>query len=133
MAKSTGLGWTTFSVDDAGGAARDIRTDVNSLDFATPYDTEDVTGLDKYAVERLALLADFKGSFKFTFDPTANYVHSVLSGDLRVARTMTITVATKTLPNEVLLTEYSLTRDSSGSFNGSCPFVLSDGTTPTWA
>ena len=132
MAKSTGLGWTAFSVDDAGAVARDIRTDVNSLDFSTPYDTEDVTGLDKSAVERLALLADFKGSFKFTFDPTANYVHSVLSGDLRVVRTMTITVAAKTLANEVLLTEYSLTRDSSGSFNGSCPFVLADGTTPAW-
>jgi hypothetical protein len=133
MAKSTGLGWTAFSVDDAGGVARDIRTDVNSLDFSTPYDTEDITGLDKYAIERQALLADFKGTFKFTFDPAANYVHSVLSGDLRVARTMSITVATKSLPNEVLLTEYSLTRDSSGSLNGSCPFVLSDGTTPTWS
>jgi hypothetical protein len=133
MSKTTGLGWTTFSVDDAGGTPRDIRTDTNSLDFSTPYDTDECTGLDKFATERQALLADFKGTFKFTFDPTANYVHSILSGDLRVVRTMSIVVATKSLPNEVLLTDYSLTRDSSGSFKGSCPFVLADGTAPTWA
>ena len=31
MAKSTGLGWTTLSVDDSGGTVRVIKNDVTNL------------------------------------------------------------------------------------------------------
>ena len=132
MAKETGLGWTTFSVDDDGGTPRDLRDPVTSLDFATPYAMQDVTGLAKSAMERLALLADFSGTFNGVFDPAANSLHAVCSGDLRVVRTMTITVSAQVLPNEVLLTDYKLTRGAGGEFTAQIPFVLADGTVPNW-
>lgn len=133
MAKISGLGWTTLSVDDASGTPRDIRNDVTNLDFSTPYGTQEITGIDKSAYERLALLADFSGTLNGVMNPSANRIHSVASGDLRVLRTMSIGVGGVTLPNEVLLTAYNLTRAAGGEFTNSIPFVLADGTTPTWA
>jgi hypothetical protein len=132
MAKESGLGWTTFNVDDDGGTARDIRNDTTNLNFATPYNTQDVTGLDKSAVERLALLGDFSGTGNGVFNDAANLSHAVLSGDLRVARTIGIVVSGQTLNNEALITDYALTRAAGGEFTWQAPFALSDGTIPNW-
>ncbi len=133
MAKVTGLGWTTLSVDDASGTPRDIRNDVTNFDFSTPYASQEVTGVDKSAMERLALLADFSGTLNGVFNPSANLSHSVLSGDLRVLRTMSLTVSAKSLPNEVLIGDYAVTRAAGGELTWQAPFSLADGTTPTWS
>lgn len=133
MAKETGLAWTTCSVDDDGGTPRDIRNDFTNLEFATPYNVQEVTGIDKSAMERLLLLADFSGTLNSVFNPAANRVHAVMSGDLRVARTLSLAVSSQTLANEVLFTDYALTRAAGGEFTATHPFVLSDGTVPNWA
>lgn len=133
MAKVTGLGWTTLSVDNASAAAQDIKNDVTNLDFATPYGSQEVTGVDKEAYERLALLADFSGTLNGVFNPSANRIHAIASGDLRVVRTLALTVAGVTLNNEVLLTNYNVTRAAGGELTVQIPFQLADGTTPTWS
>jgi len=133
MAKQSGLGWTTLSLDDASAAAQDIRNDVTNFDFTTPYATQEITGVDKSAVERLLLLADFSGTLNGIFNPSANKSHAVLSGDLRVPRTLTLAISGATLANEVLVTEYNLTRASGGEFTWQSPFVLQNGTTPAWS
>lgn len=130
--KETGLGWTTLDVDDAAGTPRGLRSPTTNLDFATPYNTQVVTGLDKSAEERLALLADFTGTLNSVFDPGANSMHDVMSGDLRVSRTMTLVISGQSLVNQVLFTDYNLTRAASGEFTAQHPFVLSDGTVPAW-
>lgn len=132
MAKETGLGWTTFSVDDDGTSARDIRNDCTNLEFATPYAQQEVTGIDKFATERLLLLADFTCTPSGVFNPAANRAHSVLSGDLRVVRTVAIVVSAQSLSNECLQTDYNLTRNQNGEFTWQAPFVLADGTVPNW-
>lgn len=133
MAKETGLGWTTLNVDDDGGVVRDIRNDLTNLDFATPYNMQEVTGIDKFAIERLPLLADFSGTLNSVFNPAVNRVHDVFSGNLRVVRSMGIVISAQTLPNEVLFTDYALTRAAGGEFTAQHPFVLADGTVPTWS
>lgn len=133
MAKETGLGWTTLSLDDAAASLRDIKNDVTNLDFSTPYGSQEVTGVDKSAYERLALLADFSGTLNGVFNPAANRAHAVLSGDLRVVRTLSLVISTKSLSNEVLIGEYALTRAAGGEFTWQAPFSLADGTVPTWA
>ncbi len=133
MAKITGLGWTTLSVDNAAAALQDIKNDVTNLDFSTPYNQQEVTGVDKSAVERLQLLADFSGTLNCVFNPSANRSHAVLGeGDMRVIRTISLTVGGKSLSNECLLTSYNLTRAAGGEFTTASPFVLADGTVPTW-
>lgn len=133
MAKETGLGWTTLSVDDDASMARDIRNDVTNFDFATPYAVQDTTGVDVSAIERLSLLADFSGTLNGVFNPAANRAHAVLSGDMRVARTLALGVSSQTLSNEVLFTDYALTRPQTGELTWSAPFVLQSGIVPAWA
>lgn len=135
MAKETGLGWTTLEVDDSGGTARDIKNDVTSLDFATPRGEQDVTGVDKSAMERLLLLADFSVSLNGVFNDAANQSHDVFKTvpSTSVARTVTLVISGQTLPNECLFNNYELSRASDGSFTWSTEGLLSDGTVPTWA
>jgi hypothetical protein len=135
MAKETGLGWTTLSVDDAGGTPRDIRTDVPGFSFATPREVQDVTGIDKSAMERLLLLADFSIDVKGVFDDGSNLAHDVFKTvpSTAVARTVTITVSGQTLPNECYFTDYALERADNGALTWTAPGVLQSGTVPTWA
>jgi len=135
MAKQSGLGWTTLSVDDAAGSAQVIKNDVTSLDFATPRAVQDVTGVDKSANERLLLLADFSITLNIVFNPAANQSHDVFKTvpSTSVARTTTLTVGGKTLANEVLYTDYPLSRSATGELTAKVPGVLADGTIPTWA
>lgn len=135
MTKQTGLGWTTCSVDDSAGAAKAIKNDITNLSFSTPRGVQDTTGIDKSAYERLLLLADFSITLNGVFNAsTADMSHDVFKTvpSSSVARTVTLVVAAKTLPNEVLFTDYALTRAASGELTFSAPGVLSDGTVPTW-
>lgn len=137
MAKESGLGWTTLSLDDSAGVARDIRNDVTNFTFSTPRAVQDVTGVDKSAFERLLLLADFSGSLNApAFDDAGGTgFHTVCKTipSSSVNRTLALAVSGQTLNNEVLCTDYALTRGADGSLTATVPFVLADGTVPTWS
>ena len=137
MAKTTGLGVTALSVDDSGGTVRDIRNDITSFNFAKPRGVQDVTGIDKSAMERLLLLADFS----ITLNGVVNNVntgatsHAVFRTvpSTSVNRTVTLTLAGQTLATECLFTDYSWSRSQSGELTWAAPGVLADGAVPTWA
>jgi hypothetical protein len=136
MAKESGLGITTLSVDDSGGSARDIRNDINSFNFATPRGVQDVTGIDKSAYERLLLLADFSITLNGAgFDDAANMAHAVFKtvSSSNVARTVSINISGQTLACETLFTDYGITRGGDGAITWTAPGVLADGTVPTWS
>lgn len=134
MAKEGGLGWTTLSVDNSSGLAKVIKNDVTNLQFATPRAVQDVTGVDKSAMERLLLLADFSITLNGVFNDATDFSHDVFKTvpSTSVARTVTLTVSGNTLANEVLFTDYPLTRSNSGELTWAVPGVLADGTVPTW-
>jgi hypothetical protein len=136
VAKETGLGWTTCSVDDSSGTPRAIVNDVKSLEFATPREEIEVTGIDKSAKERLLGLADFTVSLEgAAFNDAANASHDVFKtvGSASVARTVTLAVSGQTLANEVVFTEASWERDDKGAFTWKAEGALADGTAPTWS
>lgn len=135
MAKQSGLGWTTLSVDDSSGTPQVIKNDVTNLSFSTPRAVQDVTGVDKSANERILLLADFSITLNGVFNVASNQSHDVFKTvpSTSVNRTVTLTVAAKTLANEVLFTDYPLTRAATGELTWAVPGVLADGTVPTWA
>jgi hypothetical protein len=135
MAKESGLAWTTLSVDDSSGTPRDIRNDITNFQFATPRAVQDVTGVDKSAMERLLLLADFSITVNGVFNDAANMSHAVFKTvpSTSVARTVSLGVSGQTLANECLFTDYPLTRGQDGALTWSAPGVLSDGTVPTWS
>lgn len=141
MAKSTGLAWTTFTVGDATNTGVDIRNDITNLSFATPRGVQDVTGIDKSAIERLLLLADFSCTLNGVFNPTVS--HTVFSSvpSTSVNRYIANTVNGKNLNlgatgagnGAVIFTDYQLTRAQTGEFTWSVPGVLSTGVVPTWS
>lgn len=135
MAKESGLGWTTLSVDGSDTAANDIRNDVTNFEFSTPRAVQDVTGIDKSAMERLLLLADFSITMNGVFNDAADKSHVTFKdvGSTSVPRTVAIAVSGQTLSNECLITDYALTRGDDGSLTWTAPGVLQDGTVPTWS
>lgn len=135
MAKESGLGISTLSVDNSSGVAKAIVNDITNFQFATPRGVQDVTGVDKSAMERLLLLADFSVTLNGVFNDAADFSHDVFKTvpSTSVARTVTITHSGQTLANETLFTDYALTRAQDGSLTWTAPGVLSNGTVPTWS
>lgn len=135
MAKETGLGFTTLSVDDSAGSVCVLVNDITNAAIATPRGVQDVTGLDKSAYERLLLLADGTVTLNGVFNDAASKSHVVFKTvpSTSVARTVSIGVSGQTLAMEMLFTDYQLTRAASGELTWSAPGVLADGTAPTWS
>lgn len=138
MAKEAGFPMTV-SVDDSGGTLRDISNDVTSITINTPSGVQDVTGVDKSAMERILLLGDGSGSITGVFNDAATTgIHTVLKNYRtifagQVGRTLTIAISAQTLSMEVIFTDYSLNRGQDGSLIVTAPFQLSSGTVPAWS
>jgi hypothetical protein len=134
MAKTSGLGWTTLTVQDAAGSAQDLRDDITNLNFSTPRGVQDVTGIDVSAHQRLLLLADFTAQLNGVFDPASNEQHDVFKtiSSTSVVRTLAIAVAGALMSVNTYLTDYQLTRSNTGEFTWQVPASLADGAVPTW-
>lgn len=132
MAKISGLGWTTLNVDNSGGGASGIRNDVTNFQFSTPIAVQDVTGVDKSAIERIALLADFSITLNGVFNSALSHTvfNDINAGN---ARTTALAIDSQTLSCETLYTDYAITRSDAGELTWSAPGVLSDGTVPNWS
>jgi hypothetical protein len=136
MAKQHGLG-ATITVDNSAGTAKVVSNSNSQFEFATPRAANDITGVDKSAIERQLLLADFSCTLQGPFDNTTDRAHDVFSdvSSTSVARTTKIqptSGATPYLSVEALYTDYQISRADSGALNWQAPGVLSDGTVPTW-
>lgn len=133
MAKASGLGQTTLSVDDASGTPVVVKNDVTNWQMATPRGVQDVTGVDKSANERLLLLADCSVTLNGVFNASVSHTVFRTVSSTSVARTVTQTVNGVTLAPEILFSDYQMTRSDSGELTWSAPGALADGTVPTWA
>jgi len=134
MAKEAGFPFSV-TVDDSGGTPRDISNDISNLQFATPRGVQDVTGVNKSALERLLLLADMSVTLNgAAFNDATNFSHAVFKTvpSSSVARTTTLALSGQTLAAELLYSDYALTRGQDGSLTWTAPGVLADGTVPTW-
>jgi hypothetical protein len=134
MAKEAGFPFS-INVDDSAGTARDISNDVTNFSWGTPRGVQDVTGVNKSAMERLLLLADASITLNGVFNDAANASHSVFKTvpSSSVNRTTALAVSGQTLAMEMLYTDYAFTRPQSGELTWSAPGVLADGTVPTWS
>jgi hypothetical protein len=133
MAKISGLGWTTFSVDDSSGTPTAIKNDVTALQFATPRGVQESSGIDKSAYERILLLADMSVTPSGIFNASLSHGVFKTVSSTSVLRTTSMAIASQTLAAEIYYTDYSLNRGSDGAFTWQSPGVLGDGTVPTWA
>lgn len=134
MAKQGGFPFSV-SVDDSAGVVRDISNDITNLQYGTPRAVQDVTGVNKSAIERLLLLADMTVTLNGVHNNAVNLSHSVFKSvpSTSVNRTVTLVISAQTLAGELLFTDYATTRGQDGSLTWSAPGVLADGTVPTWS
>lgn len=134
MSKEAGFPFSV-NVDDSAGTARDISNDVTNFSWGTPRGVQDVTGVNKSAMERLLLLADASITLNGVFNDAANASHSVFKTvpSSSVNRTTALAISGQTLAMEMLYTDYAFTRPQSGELTWSAPGVLADGTVPTWS
>lgn len=132
--KESGIGWTTASRDDSADSLKAIVNCVLNIDFSITRGVQDVTGLDKSAMERLLLLGDYSSTWLMAFNDCSGKsfdVHkTVASAD--AVRDEKLTISAQKLDTKVLLTGMDLARAADGSFTISGPAVLQDGTDPTW-
>ena len=137
MAKESGIPISTLTIDDSSGTPQSgVINDVGNFQFATPRAVQDVTGVDKSAIERLLLLADFSITLNApAFNDATNRFHAVFKTvpSTSVARTTALNISGQTLTNEVLYTDYQINRGQDGSLQSTVPGVLADGTVPTWS
>jgi hypothetical protein len=138
MAKISGLG-SAVIVQDAASTARTISNDVTNYSFTTPRDSQEITGVDKSATERLLLLADYTVTLNGVFNSAANQSHDVFKTvpSTSVQRSCSIAPtsngSTPILVCNVIFTDYQITRSNTGELTWQVPGSLSDGNVPTWA
>ena len=120
----------TVGLDDNGGSLRQIENDVTNLDWSNPRNVMDSSGVNNTATERILLLADFSSTLNGVFNDGSNVSHDVLKTvcSTSVTRTETLVMSGQTLTNEVLITDYSLSRAQSGELTWSAPTVLNSAT-----
>jgi len=133
ISKQSGLGWTTLSVDTSTPTLTDIKNDVTNFDFATPRAVQDVTGVDKFAIERLLLLADFTITLAGVFNTAKSHTVFKDVAGTNVVRTCSLVISAQTLSNECVFTDYAVSRQAGGALTWSSPGALADGTVPAWS
>jgi hypothetical protein len=134
MAKESGLGMAV-AVDDAAGSAQTISNDILSVSIGTPRGVQDITGIDKSAIERLLLLADGSITLNGVFNSAADESHDVFKSvsTTSVVRTVTITISGQVMAMEMFFSDYVVSRGTDGSLTWTAPAVLQNGSVPTWA
>lgn len=123
------------AVDDAAGSAKTISNDILSVSIGTPRGVQDITGIDKSAIERLLLLADGSITLNGVFNSAADESHDVFKSvsTTSVARTVTITISGQVMAMEMFFSDYVVSRGTDGSLTWTAPAVLQNGSVPTWA
>lgn len=135
MAKISAL-TTTVTIDDANGSGRDISADVTSLSINTSRGEQDITGLDKSAMERLLLRSDTTVALQGVYDPGSNLAHAVFSTVGTQAGTVTRTavigfpIGTATV--ETVPSNYNLNVGADGAVTWSVDLHTANGTAIAW-
>ena len=137
VTKVSGLG-AIVTVDDATGTAQVISDDTTNFSFATPRASQDVTGVNKTANQRLLLLADYSATINGPMDTGANQSHAVFSTIPSTSKERNVKIqptvnATPYLSALCILTDYQITRANTGELTYQVPASLFDGTAPSWS
>lgn len=113
-------------------AGANISNDVTSLTLSTPYGSQETTGLDKSAMERIVLLADVQGTLEGVFNTQASMSHATLKTPGSKTFVITIASSAATATFTAITTDYQISLGADGSATWSVPFSLSNGTALAW-
>jgi hypothetical protein len=136
MAKQTGLG-DYVAIDDSGGTVRDISNDISAgYGINIAQELVETTGLDKSARERITGMSDGDVTLTGTFNAASNKSHDVFK-TRTTARTFDLRIGGNSSSNpklamEMVIANYTITRDAAGALTWSATLNLADGTVPAW-
>jgi len=132
VAKTSGI-TTTVTIDDKDGSANAISNDVTSITTNTSRGVQDVTGVDKAAMERILLLSDGTLQLQGVFNTASAMSHATLSTVTdNDTRTVAIGYPGATLTMEMVLHAYNVSRAQDGSLTWTADLSLANGTAPAW-
>jgi hypothetical protein len=138
MAKISGIG-LTISVTTSAGGVVPIGPDVNSCTINTSRGEQDVTGLDKSAIERLLLLGDSELGLSGVYNPALSHTvfHNIGTQEAaHVGRDVVIVLpggGLATMTCIMVFTNYILSRGADGSLTWTVTGKLADGSVPTFS
>lgn len=134
MAKEAGFA-LTVNLDDSSDSSRNISNDVTSLNWRLPRASQDITGVDKSAVERLMLLSDFSCTLNGVFNDGSNLSHAVLknANTTTQVRDMSLVISGQTLTINVFIISYDMDRPGTGELTWTSELVLADGAAAAWS
>jgi hypothetical protein len=124
MAKVSGL---PTAVTIAGNV---ISNDVTSFTLDTPYGVQDITGVDKSAMERLVLRSDITGTITGVFNTTASASHATLKTP--GSKTFVIALPGATATFTAVTSNYAITMGADGSLTWSVNYAVANGTVLAW-
>ena len=153
MAKASGI-QTRIRADTSTGGLYDISGDVTNMDFAMPRGVQDITSINRSAMERILLLSDISGTINGIWNPNgvdtscSHEVFRTVSVSSTGNRRLDVTIGSSGAPVLtdpqlsgdtvtssgilVLFTDYALTRAQGGEMTWTVPFVLGSGIIPFW-
>jgi hypothetical protein len=126
MAKTSGL---TTALTVAGNV---ISNDGLSITLDTPYGVQDVTGLDKSAMERILLRADATGTINGVFNTASSMSHATFKTPGSKSVVIAYASAAATATFTAVFTNYAVNLAADGSLTWSVNFQLSSGTAVAW-
>jgi hypothetical protein len=121
-----------YTLDDSGGSGVAITNDVGTITLNTTRGEQDVTGLDKSAMERLQLLEDSDVTMGGNGLPSS--ATRAVFQNLANARTLVIDYpdsATATV--EIMLFAYNIQRGQDGGISWTANGKLCNGTALAWS
>lgn len=125
MAKVSGL---PSSVTVGGN---DISNDIASFSVNTPSGTDNVTGIDKSAMEKIMLRADCTGTLSVFFNTAALKAHATLKTP--GSKTFVVGYPGATLTFTAVTTDYGVAMGDDGALRATVPWELSSGTAAVWS
>lgn len=126
MAKASGI-TTAVTI-----ASNNISNDITSITLDTPYGVQEITGLDKSAVERLALRADATGTMNGVFNAASSMSHATFKTPGIKTVVIAFASAAATATFSALFSNYALNLAEDGSLTWSVNYQLSSGTAVAW-
>ena len=133
MAKFAGLAMSMTLDDSGGSSATNISNDVASITLSDTRGEQDITGIDKSAMERLQLLADTDITLTGNGWPSSATL-AVLATNMSAARTLVLNWPDSgTYTVEVMIFSFGPTRGADGGITWTANLKLSNGTAGAWS
>lgn len=132
MATISGNVFTSHNVDDSAGTARDLKSNLRSMNITHSNGEIDISDLSEEYRKRLEGLKDITLQCDYNVDTEANKSKDVVVVNIKNNRTVGFSVNGLSFEDEMLITEMSIDVSEDHQITCSVSYGHAEGT-PTWS